>query len=65
MNEALETFSERLKTESPFASGTLKDEMAAEIRKATSEVEDPEKKALMLAAADSLETLTPEDTARS
>ena len=64
MNEALETFSERLKTESPFASGTLKDEMAAEIRKATSEVEDPEKKALMLAAADSLETLTPEDTAK-
>ena len=64
MNEALETFSERLKTESPFASGTLKDEMAAELRKATSEVEDPEKKALMLAAADSIETLTPEDTAK-
>ena len=27
MNEALETFSERLKTESPFADGTLKAEM--------------------------------------
>ena len=64
MNEALDVFSERLKAESPFASGTLKEEMAAELRKVTSEIEDPEKKTLLLAAADSLEAMEPEDTAK-